>query len=249
VTRAATQDVTKERAGIVEKTAAHRTLQEIGDDMHRRGIFTGGPPEQFELLGRMQFAIMVREGVYPWSRVLDIGCGCLRGGFWMIHFLDRGCYFGIEPNTEMVEAGSKEIVGQDTIEEKCPTIDFNDQFDASVFGVRFDAFLARSIWTHAAKPQIRTMLDHFVNVGTENAFFLASYLPAKFPWQDYKGVEYRGKSHKSNVGDLVCHSYKWIERECQTRRLFIRELPDGILLGQKWLKISKKPIAENPYRI
>ena len=31
--------------------------------------------------------------------------------------------------------------------------------------------------------------------------------------------------------------------------LFIRELPDGILLGQRWLKISKKPIAEIPYRM
>jgi hypothetical protein len=83
-----------------------------------------------------------------------------------------------------------------------------------------------------------------VNLGTENVFFLASYLQAKFPRQDYKGVAYRGKSHKSKIGDLVCHSYSWIERECQTRQFFIRALPDGILLGQKWLKISKKPIAE-----
>lgn len=227
----------------------HKSLQQIGDDLHQRGIFTGGPPEQFELLGRMQFAMMVREGIYPWSKVLDIGCGCLRGGFWMIHFLDPGCYFGIEPNTAMIEAGLKEIVGSETAKLKRPTLDSNDQFDASVFGVRFDAFLARSIWTHASKPQIRIMLDHFLKVGTENAFFMASYLPAKFPWQDYKGAEYRGKSHKSNVGDLVCHSFKWIENECRARGLFIRELSDGVLLGQKWLKISKAAMAEQAYQM
>lgn len=233
----------------LEQKTMHRPLQEIGNDLHSRGIFTGGPPEQFETLGRMQFAMMVREGIYPWSKVLDIGCGCLRGGYWMIHFLDSGCYFGIEPNTAMVEAGLKEVVGPEIMEQKRPTIDCNDQFDASVFGVRFDAFLARSIWTHASKPQIRTMLDHFVKLGAESAFFLASYLPAKFPWHDYNGVEYRGKSHRSNVGDLVRHRFKWIEHECRVRELFIRELPDGVLLGQKWLKIAKKPIVEFGYHL
>jgi SAM-dependent methyltransferase len=226
-----------------------KSLQQIGEDLHRRGIFTGGPPEQFELLGRMQFAMMIREGIYPWSRVLDIGCGCLRGGFWMIHFLNRGCYFGIEPNTEMVKAGVEEIVGKEIVEQKHPSIDYNDRFDASVFGVRFDAFLARSIWTHASKPQISIMLDHFVKLGSENAFFLASYLPPKFPWHDYKGEEYRGKSHKCNVGDLVSHSFKWVEHECRRRGLYIRELSDGVLLGQKWLKIAKQPICETMYRI
>jgi SAM-dependent methyltransferase len=239
---------TRDMEEFAQKTV-RRPLQEIGNDLHSRGIFTGGPPEQFEMLGRMQFAMMVREGIYPWSKVLDIGCGCLRGGYWMIHFLDAGCYFGIEPNTAMVEAGFKEIIGPEIMEEKRPTIDNNDQFDASVFGVRFDAFLARSIWTHASKPQIRIMLDHFVKLGTENAFFMASYLPPKFPWQDYKGVEYRGKSHKSNVGDLVCHSFKSIESECKVRGLFIRELSDGVLLGQKWLKIAKKPIEDSAYHI
>jgi hypothetical protein len=235
--------------GLAGTTRTHKPLQEIGDGLHRRGIFTGGPPEQFELLGRMQFVMMTREGIYPWSKVLDIGCGCLRGGFWMIHFLEPGGYFGIEPNSNMVAAGLKEIIGSETAEHKRPTIDYNDRFDASVFGVRFDAFLARSIWTHASKPQIRIMLDHFANLGTENAFFLASYLPAKFPWQDYNGAEYRGKSHKSNIGDLVRHSYSWIERECKTRGLYLRELQDGILLGQIWLKIAKRPIPNLPYRL
>jgi SAM-dependent methyltransferase len=235
--------------GLSNNATSRKSLQQIGDDLHRRGIFTGGPPEQFELLGRMQFAMMTREGIYPWSKVLDIGCGCLRGGFWMIHFLDPGCYFGIEPNSAMVAAGLEEIVGSETVAHKRPTIDSNDRFDASVFGVRFDAFLARSIWTHASKPQIRVMLDHFVNLTGENAFFLASYLPAKFPWQDYKGAEYRGKSHKSNIGDLIRHSFAWIEKECKARGLYVRELQDGVLLGQVWLKIAKKPISDRSYRL
>jgi hypothetical protein len=47
-----------------------------------------------EIAGRLQFAMLIREGVYPSSKVLDIGCGCLRGGYWLIHFLGS---FGLEP--------------------------------------------------------------------------------------------------------------------------------------------------------
>lgn len=197
----------------------------------------------------MQFSMMIREGVYPSSKVLDIGCGCLRGGYWMVHFLDPSCYYGIEPNTAMVDTGLKEILEPDVVREKHPTIDHNANFDTSVFGVKFDAFLARSIWTHASKPQIQIMLDNFLRDSSETAFFLASYLPARWPWQDYKGTEYRGKSHNCNVGDLVLHSRNWIEAECRKRGLFMRELPDGVLLNQRWLKISRQPFEQPQYSL
>src|SRR5271166_5657493 len=155
----------------------------------------------------------------------------------------------IEPNVSMVDTGLKEILEPQVVQEKRPTIDHNAEFDTSVFGVKFDAFLARSIWTHASKPQIRVMLDNFLRDGSETAFFLASYLRARWPWQDYKGEEYRGKSHKSTVGDLVMHSFSWIEAECRRRGLFVRELPDGVLLNQKWLKISRLPLERPLYRI
>jgi len=247
VTRASLDRKTEQLAG--EKNERRRSLQEIGESLHGRDIFTGGPPEQFELLGRMQFAMMVREGIYPCSKVIDIGCGCLRGGYWMVHFLNRNCYHGIEPNTSMVAAGLTEVLELEVVREKQPAIDNNAVFDTSVFGVKFDAFLARSIWTHASKPQIETMLDNFLRDGTDSSFFLASYLPARWPWQDYKGTEYRGKSHKCNVGDLVMHSRNWIESACRKRGLFMRELPDGVLLNQKWLKISRAASERPAYTI
>jgi SAM-dependent methyltransferase len=197
----------------------------------------------------MQFAMLVREGIYPWSRVLDIGCGCLRGGYWLIHFLNRNGYYGIEPNTAMVQAGFDNIVEPEVARDKRPVIESNDTFDASVFGVEFDAFLARSIWTHASKPQICTMLDNFVRHTSDRAFFLASYLPARWPWEDYKGIEYRGKSHNCNVGDLIKHRYEWIEAECKHRNLYVRQLPDGVLLNQRWLKIAKQPLSKSTYSL
>jgi hypothetical protein len=222
-----------------------RSLQEIGESLHQRGIFTGGPIEYFERMGRMQFSLMVREGIYPWSKVLDIGCGCLRGGYWMVHFLNPDCYCGIEPNVSMVNVGLSEIIEPEVLIAKRPRIDHNAVFDSSVFGVTFDAFLARSIWTHASKAMIATMLDNFVRDSSSRAFFLTSYLPARWPWEDYKGTAHIGRSHVSKIPGLVKHSRRWIKSECEARGLSVRELSDGILMDQKWLKICRLP-SESP---
>jgi hypothetical protein len=44
------------------------------------------------------------------KKVLDLGCGCLRGGYWLIHLLEPGCYCGIEPNQVMLAAGIEHLL-------------------------------------------------------------------------------------------------------------------------------------------
>ena len=43
-------------------------------------VFTGGPAKHFEVAGRNQLAVLLEHGLHTSSRVLDIGCGALRGG-------------------------------------------------------------------------------------------------------------------------------------------------------------------------
>jgi SAM-dependent methyltransferase len=86
------------------------TLAEICETLRQQGIFSGGPPQLFESAGRLQLATLVREGLYPYSRLLDVGCGCLRAGYWLIRLLDPGCYYGIEPNTKMLQAGIEQVM-------------------------------------------------------------------------------------------------------------------------------------------
>jgi len=49
-----------------------------------------------------------------------------------------------------------------------------------VCGLKFDVFLARSVWTHAPKSQIQAMLDGFVQALRPDSFFLTSYYPARW---------------------------------------------------------------------
>ena len=222
--------------------APRQRLQEIGRMLHSEGIFTGGPPQHFEIAGRLQLATLLREGIYPQSKVLDLGCGCLRGGYWLIHFLDRGRYFGIEPAAFMLQKGIQHVLEPEVLEEKKPRFDTNDRFDLSVFGEKFDVVLARSIWTHASKAQVQIMLDGFAANSYPDAFFLTSYLPASF-WnihkRDYKADQWKGRSHQSSKPGQVCHSFRWIKEQVGTRGMFVRQLPDLIFNGQYWVKISR----------
>jgi SAM-dependent methyltransferase len=215
---------------------------EIAEKLHQDGIFTGGPPRLFESAGRLQLATLVREGLYPSSKLLDIGCGCLRAGYWLIRLLDPGCYFGIEPNAQMLQAGIEHFLGPELQAAKMPRFDTNDQFDFSVFGANFDIFLARSIWTHASKSQIQTMLDGFVKNSAPDAFFLTSYIPASWfgrDTSDYRGAQWIGRSHTSKTPGLVCHKRSWIESECRARGLHLQQLSDPPFNDQYWLKISR----------
>lgn len=218
------------------------TLQQIAEQIQKQGIFTGGPVEYFEQAGRLQLYTLVREGLSPDSKLLDVGCGCLRGGYWFVRLLDPGCYFGIEPNQAMLEAGETYCLTPELRSLKRPRFDTNDSFDFSVFGTKFDAVVARSIWTHASKAQIKQMLDHFVSRTNPDAFFLASYLQAvwyKPKQRDYKGDAWMGKSHQCANPGLVYHSKDWIANECRIRSLHLKQLDDAPFNGQYWLKITK----------
>jgi SAM-dependent methyltransferase len=141
-------------------------------------MFLGGPKHDFERVGRLGFEVLLAERLRPSSRVLDVGCGALRLGYWLMRFLDAGCYFGIEPQQKMLDAGLTELVEPDVVERAEARFSSNDDFDFSVFGERFDFVIARSIWTHASKAQVATMLSSFAATSQPSGVLLASYYPA-----------------------------------------------------------------------
>ena len=225
---------------LVSPISPKQRMQELVRKFASEGIFTGGPIEAFESAGRMQLATLVREGIYPQMKVLDLGCGCLRGGYWLIHFLEAGCYFGIEPASERLQLGLDNVIEPEVLRTKQPRFDTNDRFDMGVFGVKFDVVLARSIWSHASKGQIVTMLDQFAANSTMDAFFLTSYFPAGiFKGRDYMGNSWQGRSHQSDQPAMVQHSFRWVKEQVESRRMFVRQLPDLVFRGQPWLKICR----------
>lgn len=219
-------------------------LQAIGELMTKENGFLGVPEYSFEESGRNQLVTLLENGLMPNSKVLEIGCGVLRVGYWLVQFLNKDGYYGIEPAEHRVEMGKKYLFSPERLALKTPHFNFNENFDTAVFNKKFDFFLAGSIWTHCSKTNIEVMLDGFLNNTNENAVFLASYLPARFNINDYKGEEWVGTSHESDVTGCVKHSRKWIQAACSKRGLYLDNLSRDAFDSQYWLKITKQKKAK-----
>jgi glycosyl transferase family 4 len=218
----------------------HVTLEEKARRMEAEGGFLGVPIEEFEAEGRLQLVVLLRHGLRPDSKLLDIGCGCLRGGYWLIHFLQPGCYCGIEPRRDRLQLGLGHLFEPAVLVDKQPRFDHNAELDSSVFGERFDFFLARSIWTHASKPQIARMLDAFLRDTHPAAIFLTSYVPPEPPHRpELMGEAWIGTGLESNVPGIAYHSFEWIARECRARGLDVRETSQDDYGGQRWLLVRR----------
>jgi hypothetical protein len=164
----------------------------------------------------------------PHHRVLDIGAGSLRVGWWFLQFVDTANYYAIEPNTEMID-GAAAIL--------CVDLEVTHNEDFEFPSEEFDFVIARSIWTHASKWMIAKMLSEFGEKGSRDATFLAS---VKFPDEthaDYQGTEWKGKSKTSDRHYMVRHSLEWIQSECAKNGLTV-EVGD-MLYGQTWLLIRR----------
>jgi hypothetical protein len=204
--------------------------------------FLGVPRETFSQAGREQLVALLREGLRPESRVLEFGCGCLRIGYWLVRFLDADRYYGIEPARQRVDCGLRYLFTPEELQIKRPRFDFNPNFNSSVFGVKIDFFLARSIWTHASKAQIEATLDSFLSDAAPAATFLASYLPAEAPEEDYQGSHWVGTSHESDTQGVVRHALPWIFDKCGKRGLSCEEIPGMDCDSQLWLRIRRASV-------
>jgi hypothetical protein len=221
----------------------HMTLQQRFAAL-AKDRFLGVPVEDFEAAGREQLDYLRKAGLSPGSKLVDLGCGVLRAGYWIIRFLDPGCYCGIEPHQGRLQTGIQGILDPETVELKRPRFHTNPNFDTSVFGEQFDFFLAYSVWTHASKSQIQIMLDAFLRDSTDHGIFLATYLPAGF-WRgrDYLGETWYGTSHESDLPGCIHHSFTWIKVECERRGLTPLNLGRDGTHGQVWLQIKRSGLG------
>jgi len=217
---------------------ATEPLQKRGERLSEVS-YVGCGVYRFEKTGRAELEALIRNGLNPWSRLLDIGCGALCGGYWMIHFLDAACYHGLEPNTHMFQSGVKYLLEPGLLEAKRPAFQHNDRYDFSGFNTTFDYFHAHSIWTHAPKKDIEKMLDGFVEYGNPGARFLTSFKAPRLFRPDYKGDTWVGISHESDQAGICRHSFKWIKSACEARGVRVHLLRHEKIHKQKWLLIEK----------
>jgi len=95
---------------VTEAGTGHWDLQARARELEASGRHVGGPPDSWALDGRLQLIALLRRGLNPDSDVVDVGCGALRAGYWLIHFLEPGRYQGIDPMKDNVDAARAAIL-------------------------------------------------------------------------------------------------------------------------------------------
>jgi cyclopropane fatty-acyl-phospholipid synthase-like methyltransferase len=145
-----------------------------GDPQYRAYV---GPPEDYDLIAAMTFNLLTTLGLRQHHSLLDIGCGSLRIGRLLIPYLNRGKYFGVEPNEWLVDEGIRRELGETLVQIKRPTFFFSDSPDTIAQAkIAFDFALAQSIFSHCGLDLISGWLSAISRSLAEDGALVATFL-------------------------------------------------------------------------
>jgi len=151
---------------------------ELTDAQIAAGLHRGAVGGRWDEIGRWQFELMSKLGLKPDQRLLDVGCGALRGGLLFIRYLDPGNYYGLDINASLVKAGREVELPRAGLVERRPQLLVSQNFEFSKFGVTFPYALAVSVFTHLPINQIESCLVRLCAVLEPGGRFYATYFEA-----------------------------------------------------------------------
>ena len=145
------------------------------DFLGHRAYVGGDTAEKWYGIGRRQYHFLVSVGLKPNHKFLDVACGALRLGQFLIPYLEAANYFGIEGEEALVVAGLKDELHFDLAETKHPRFAFNYDFDAPS-GATFDYAMAQSLFTHLIEDDIEKCFSKLAPLANPGASFYFTYL-------------------------------------------------------------------------
>jgi len=164
-----------------------------GRDWHRRGV--GG---RWDVVGPLQFEFLIRQGMEPQDRLLDVGCGSLRGGVHAIAYLEPGHYFGIEKEASLLAAGREVELTRARLTDRNPHLHVSGTFDVDWIPahIQFEYALAQSLLTHLRPGLISLCFEQVLPRLTPDGVFFATF----FECPD--GEDSLGPSHGWRADEL-----------------------------------------------
>ncbi|GAA2005407.1 class I SAM-dependent methyltransferase [Nocardiopsis rhodophaea] len=122
-------------------------------------------------LGKMQFDYLVSHGLQPGDRMLDIGCGNLRAGWWFIDYLDTGNYYGIDISPDILVA-AQETLARQRLQAKLPHLTpVRDLTFTFLPDAHFRVVHAHSVFSHSPLHVIDECLAHVGRILTADGWF------------------------------------------------------------------------------
>ena len=187
----------KRRTDRYQQLPASERVKQRG---HRK--YVGGlDAEMWYGIGKRQYHFLINEGLTPEHKFLDIACGSLRLGQYLIPFLNKDNYFGVEGENYLVNEGLKHEIYFDVVLRKNPNFAFNYNFDFS-FADEIDVAWAQSLFTHLTIEDIGLCLTSVKKVLKDDGRFYFTF---------FEGPEDQNLHAESHANKNWSYEYKSIE--------------------------------------
>jgi len=136
-------------------------------------------------VGQLQHDYLLRHGLRPEHRLLDVGCGNLRAGWRLMQYLERGHYYGIDISPDILLAAQNTIV-EFGLQDRLPylTVIRDLRLEFLPAGL-FDVVTAHSVFTHAPLDVIDEALAHAGRLLAPGGFFDFTYFDTDGPPRDF----------------------------------------------------------------
>lgn len=160
----------------LEASKAPRAYRLSSGRIYYSGKGVGG---LWEEIGQLQFNFLLDKGLQPHHKLLDIGCGSLRGGVRFAKYLDGGNYYGMDKEQWLLDAAVEVELPRHGLSDKPVHLLRRDDFDFSGFGTRFDYAIAQSVFTHLTWNSILRCLVNVERVLEDNGRLYATFFEDK----------------------------------------------------------------------
>ena len=156
------------------ETVAHLSPKDRIKKYGYRSFIGGQNPERWYSIGRLQYFFLVSQGLDHSHSFLDLGCGALRLGQYLIPYLDENKYFGLEPEKLLVECGLFHEIDEKIVAIKKPRFAHNYDFNVEPLH-EFDYAMANSIFTHMTQSDITRCFQRLLDKTNQNTKFFFTF--------------------------------------------------------------------------
>ncbi len=190
---------------------ADRILSRLFPTRFRAGVREGrhgrvGAPDLWRMQRAFQIDFLQRMGLAKQHRLLDVGCGTLRGGLPLITYLSAGNYTGIDVRAEIIEEARRELE-EARLEERYPRITHVDSLAGLDLRAEYDFLWAFGVLMHLEDPDLETAFAFAArHLGERGVFYANVHLGdgrlgtwAGFPVVARPLDWYRSRAHEAGL--------------------------------------------------
>lgn len=132
-----------------------------------------GPADLWEMKRDFQIRFLQAVGLKPENKLLDFGCGTLRGGIPLIQYLNKGNYTGLDVRRDVIEEGTIEL-SKYQIGDKEPRIELLDHLPEFHLPYQFNVIWAFSVLIHLHDRVLNEVLEFVSKHILDDGVFLAN---------------------------------------------------------------------------